>query len=123
VLDKLHFSVAIASTNISFLYSLLYFNGYEEKGHKTPTHFSAFSCVYGARPRSGFSRVGEERDGKAAVEGQAARPRKGKCLPQIACPRHLCPSCVAAAIAYNATLVHKDPEFEPFKEIPQEILK
>jgi len=29
----------------------------------------------------------------------------------------------AAAIAYRATLVHKDPEFEPFKEIPQEILK
>jgi predicted nucleic acid-binding protein len=29
----------------------------------------------------------------------------------------------ATAIAYNATLVHKDPEFEPFKEIPQEILK
>ena len=29
----------------------------------------------------------------------------------------------ATAIAYNATLDHKDPEFEPFKEIPQEILK
>ena len=29
----------------------------------------------------------------------------------------------ATAIAYNATLVHKDPEFEPFKEIAQEILK
>lgn len=29
----------------------------------------------------------------------------------------------ATAIAYSATLVHKDPEFEPFKEIPQEILK
>jgi predicted nucleic acid-binding protein len=29
----------------------------------------------------------------------------------------------ATAIAYGATLVHKDPEFEPFKEIPQEILK
>jgi predicted nucleic acid-binding protein len=29
----------------------------------------------------------------------------------------------ATVIAYGATLVHKDPEFEPFKEIPQEILK
>src|SRR6266850_3434981 len=29
----------------------------------------------------------------------------------------------ATAIAYNATLVHKDPEFEPFEEIPQEVLK
>lgn len=29
----------------------------------------------------------------------------------------------ATAIAYAATLVHKDPEFEPFKEIPQEVLK
>ena len=29
----------------------------------------------------------------------------------------------ATAIAYDATLVHKDPEFEAFKEIPQEILK
>lgn len=29
----------------------------------------------------------------------------------------------ATAIAYGATLVHKDPEFEPFKEIPQEVLK
>jgi predicted nucleic acid-binding protein len=29
----------------------------------------------------------------------------------------------ATAIAYGATLVHKDPEFEPFKEIAQEILK
>ena len=29
----------------------------------------------------------------------------------------------ATAIAYSATLVHKDPEFEPFKEIRQEILK
>jgi predicted nucleic acid-binding protein len=29
----------------------------------------------------------------------------------------------ATSIAYGATLVHKDPEFEPFKEIPQEILK
>jgi predicted nucleic acid-binding protein len=29
----------------------------------------------------------------------------------------------ATAIAYGATLVHKDPEFETFKEIPQEILK
>ena len=29
----------------------------------------------------------------------------------------------ATAIAYNAALVHKDPEFEPFKEIAQEILK
>jgi predicted nucleic acid-binding protein len=29
----------------------------------------------------------------------------------------------ATAIAYGATLVHKDPEFGPFKEIPQEILK
>ena len=29
----------------------------------------------------------------------------------------------ATAIAHGATLVHKDPEFEPFKEIPQEVLK
>ena len=29
----------------------------------------------------------------------------------------------ATAIAYGATLVHKDPEFEAFKEIPQEVLK
>jgi len=29
----------------------------------------------------------------------------------------------ATAIAYGATLVHEDPEFEPFKEIPQEVLK
>jgi predicted nucleic acid-binding protein len=29
----------------------------------------------------------------------------------------------ATAIAYGATLIHKDPEFGPFKEIPQEILK
>jgi len=29
----------------------------------------------------------------------------------------------ATAIAYSATLIHKDPEFEPFKEIRQEILK
>jgi predicted nucleic acid-binding protein len=29
----------------------------------------------------------------------------------------------ATAIAYGATLVHKDPEFESFREIPQEILK
>jgi predicted nucleic acid-binding protein len=29
----------------------------------------------------------------------------------------------ATAIAHGATLVHKDPEFEPFKEISQEILK
>jgi predicted nucleic acid-binding protein len=29
----------------------------------------------------------------------------------------------ATAIAYGATLVHKDPEFGPFKEIPQKILK
>jgi predicted nucleic acid-binding protein len=29
----------------------------------------------------------------------------------------------ATAIAYGATLIHKDPEFEPFKEIRQEILK
>jgi predicted nucleic acid-binding protein len=29
----------------------------------------------------------------------------------------------ATAIACGATLVHKDPEFESFKEIPQEILK
>jgi predicted nucleic acid-binding protein len=29
----------------------------------------------------------------------------------------------ATAIAYGATLVHKDPEFEPLKEIPQEALK
>jgi predicted nucleic acid-binding protein len=29
----------------------------------------------------------------------------------------------ATAIEYGATLVHKDPEFEPFKEIPQEVLK
>jgi ribonuclease VapC len=28
----------------------------------------------------------------------------------------------ATAIAYDATLVHKDPEFEPLKEIRQEIL-
>jgi predicted nucleic acid-binding protein len=29
----------------------------------------------------------------------------------------------ATAIAYNATLVHKDPEFEPLEDIPQEVLK
>jgi predicted nucleic acid-binding protein len=29
----------------------------------------------------------------------------------------------ATAIVYAATLVHKDPEFEPFEEIPQEVLK
>jgi predicted nucleic acid-binding protein len=29
----------------------------------------------------------------------------------------------ATAIAYGAILVHKDPEFELFEEIPQEILK
>ena len=29
----------------------------------------------------------------------------------------------ATAIAHGAILVHKDPEFEPFKEIPQESLK
>jgi predicted nucleic acid-binding protein len=29
----------------------------------------------------------------------------------------------ATAIAYAATLVHKNPEFEPFKEISQEVLK
>ena len=29
----------------------------------------------------------------------------------------------ATAIAHGAILVHKDPEFEPFKEIPQEILE
>lgn len=29
----------------------------------------------------------------------------------------------ATAIAQGAILVHKDPEFEPFKEIPQESLK
>ena len=29
----------------------------------------------------------------------------------------------ATAIIYGATLVHKEPEFEPFKEIRQEILK
>jgi ribonuclease VapC len=29
----------------------------------------------------------------------------------------------ATAIIHNATLVHKDPEFEPIKEIRQEILK
>ena len=29
----------------------------------------------------------------------------------------------ATAIAHDATLVHKDPEFEALKEIPQEILK
>jgi len=29
----------------------------------------------------------------------------------------------ATAIVYGATLVHKDPEFEPFEEISQEILK
>lgn len=29
----------------------------------------------------------------------------------------------ATAIAHDATLVHKDPEFESFKEIPQEFLK
>lgn len=29
----------------------------------------------------------------------------------------------ATAIARGATLVHKDPEFVPFKEIPQEVLK
>jgi predicted nucleic acid-binding protein len=29
----------------------------------------------------------------------------------------------ATAIAHGATLVHKDPEFEPIKEIPQEMLK
>ena len=29
----------------------------------------------------------------------------------------------ATAIAYGATLVHKDPEFEPLKEITQEVLK
>jgi predicted nucleic acid-binding protein len=29
----------------------------------------------------------------------------------------------ATAIVYGATLVHKDPEFEPFKEISQETLK
>ena len=29
----------------------------------------------------------------------------------------------ATAIAYGGILVHKDPEFEPFEEIPQEILK
>lgn len=29
----------------------------------------------------------------------------------------------ATAIACDATLIHKDPEFEPLKEISQEILK
>jgi predicted nucleic acid-binding protein len=29
----------------------------------------------------------------------------------------------ATALAYGATLVHKDPEFEPLKEITQEVLK
>ena len=29
----------------------------------------------------------------------------------------------ATAIAYGATLVHKNPEFGPFKEISQEVLK
>jgi predicted nucleic acid-binding protein len=29
----------------------------------------------------------------------------------------------ATAIAHRATLVHKDPEFETFKEISQEVLK
>jgi predicted nucleic acid-binding protein len=29
----------------------------------------------------------------------------------------------ATTVAYSATLVHKDPEFEPFKEILQEVLK
>jgi ribonuclease VapC len=29
----------------------------------------------------------------------------------------------ATAIAHGATLVHKDPEFEPFKDIPQEMIK
>jgi predicted nucleic acid-binding protein len=29
----------------------------------------------------------------------------------------------ATAISCGATLVHKDPEFEPFKEISQEVLK
>ena len=29
----------------------------------------------------------------------------------------------ATAIAYGATLVHKDPEFEPLKEVTQEVLK
>lgn len=29
----------------------------------------------------------------------------------------------ATAIVHGATLVHKDPEFESFKEIPQEVLK
>ena len=29
----------------------------------------------------------------------------------------------ATAISHGATLVHKDPEFEAFKEIPQEVLK
>ena len=29
----------------------------------------------------------------------------------------------ATAIVHDATLVHKDPEFEPFREISQEVLK
>ena len=29
----------------------------------------------------------------------------------------------ATAVAHGATLVHKDPEFSPHKEIPQEILR
>jgi predicted nucleic acid-binding protein len=29
----------------------------------------------------------------------------------------------ATAVAHRATLVHKDPEFSPLKEIPQELLK
>jgi len=29
----------------------------------------------------------------------------------------------ATAIVHDATLVHKDPEFESFKEIPQEVLE
>lgn len=37
----------------------------------------------------------------------------------------LVPDCSigAKAIEYGATLVHKDPEFEPLVEIRQEILK
>jgi predicted nucleic acid-binding protein len=29
----------------------------------------------------------------------------------------------ATAMVYGATLVHKDPEFESFEDIPQEVLK
>jgi len=66
-----------------------------------------------------------DESGADRVEGLIAQAKRNRCelLASFMSRMEILYIVWRAEGEDGATLVHKDPEFEPFKEIPQEVLK